>query len=67
MRVFNADEGSKADLQWHETAQREMDAEFPGLAALSRPLPASVLSAGSQAGANAQTKSVSQAFGFRLK
>jgi len=66
MHTFIADAWNEADEEWHRQARRAMDAEFPGLAALSRPLSVSLLIDGTQPDAAERTRAIAHAFGFRL-
>lgn len=68
LHAFIADAGREAaDAAWYESARGEMDAQFPHLAALSRPLPASLLDEGARPDASPQARAAGRAFGFRLR
>jgi len=67
LHAFITDALNEADQEWYGQARRAMDAEFPGLAALSRPLSASLLIDGTQPDATERARNIARAFGFRLR
>lgn len=67
LHAFIADRGDEGDAEWYQAARSTMDAEFPGLAALTRPLPIPYLIDGARPDADERARSLARAFGFRLR
>ncbi|MBC8101873.1 MAG: hypothetical protein H7Z41_04715 [Cytophagales bacterium] len=70
LHAFIADAFHEADEAWYGQARAAMDREFPGLASLTRPLPAKLLgegAAGATPDSSGPARAIARSLSFRLR
>lgn len=67
LHAFITDGRTSDDEVWFTRARAALDAEFPGLAGVSRPFSESVLLDGARPNADERTRTIAQSLGFRLR